>query len=176
MELTTQKVSRNLDEYIKIKELIQTAFPENERLPMWLLLLTSKRKCVDFLAFYDDDRFCGVTYTVKTEKMVFILYLAVSNEIRSNGYGSKILDFLKVRYGEKDLVLNIEPVDENAENYHQRVRRLEFYKKNGFADTGKFFRNKSEIYSILSNSENFSMERYIDVIKKMSFGLYINKK
>ena len=71
MELTTQKVSRNLDEYIKIKELIQTAFPENERLPMWLLLLTSKRKCVDFLAFYDDDRFCGVTYTVKTEKMVF---------------------------------------------------------------------------------------------------------
>lgn len=176
MELTVKNVNRRLNEYTQIKELIQTAFPENEQIPMWLLLLISKRKCVDFLAFYDDSTFCGISYTVRTEKMVFVLYLAVSNKIRSKGYGSKILNHLKVLYKEKEIVLNIEPVDEKAENNSQRIRRLEFYKKNGFSDTGEFFRNKAEKYSILSTSKNFAIEEYNMVIKKASFGLYINKK
>lgn len=53
MELTLKNVSRRLNEYTQIKELTQTVFPENEQIPIWLLLLASKRKCVDFLAFYD---------------------------------------------------------------------------------------------------------------------------
>ena len=80
---------------------------------------------------------------MKTEKMVFILHLAVSNEIHSKGYGSNILNHLKVLYRRKEIALNIEPVDEKAEKYGQRIRRVEFYNQNGFSDTDKFFRNKN---------------------------------
>lgn len=33
-----------------------TSFPKNERYLMWLLSLLSKRKCVDFSAFYDVEK------------------------------------------------------------------------------------------------------------------------
>ena len=53
--LTEQKVRRNLPEYQEIKELMKRSFPKNELYSMWLLMLISRIKKVDFLAFYDEE-------------------------------------------------------------------------------------------------------------------------
>ena len=63
--------------------------------------------------------------------MAFVLYLAVNGEERGKGYGSQILDILKSAYVDKAIVLNIEPIDENAPNAEQRKSRLRFYNRNG---------------------------------------------
>ena len=52
-------------------------------------------KSVNFRDFYDDDQFCGVLYTADDNTYIFVLYLAVNDLIRSKGYGTKILDWLK---------------------------------------------------------------------------------
>ena len=93
--LVDKTFSRKLYEYKDVCYLMRTVFPQNEQIPMWLLRVLAFRKNVDFRAFYDDDQFCGVLYTVEDNKYIFVLYLAVNDRIRSKGYGTKILDWLK---------------------------------------------------------------------------------
>jgi len=93
-------------------------------IPMWLLSVLAFRKSVNFKAFYDDDQFCGVLYTAEDNKYIFVLYLAVNDLIRSNGYGTKILDWLKENT-EKIIVLNVESLNPSAPNALQRENELE---------------------------------------------------
>lgn len=164
-----------MKEYSEIKNLCATAFPKNEQMPVWVLRLLAKRNGIDFTAYYDNDTFCGISYTVCKNDTVFVLYLAVNDKIRSKGYGSQILDSIKKNYIGKSVVLNIEPLDSDAENYEQRVKRFEFYKRNGFSNTNHFINDISGRYLILSTSENFSVKAYRDAIKKLSFGFYSPK-
>ena len=119
-------VSASQPDYHIIKELYCRAFPASERYPLWLLLAMSLRKCVDFIAFYDDGVFCGFTYLIQHGKLTFVLYLAVDGGMRSRGYGGCALDWIKNRYPANDIVLNIEAI-EPSQNYSQRIKRLEFY-------------------------------------------------
>lgn len=165
-------VSRNLKEYKEIKSLICRAFPENEQFPMWLLNLWALRKSIDFFAYYDGDTFCGISYTVSSDELVFVLYLAVNDKIRSKGYGSAILQCIKERFPNITIALNIEPLDIKSDNYAQRIKRFEFYVKNGFTDTRCQIIDSSGNYQILATSEIFSIEKYKSAIKQLSFGLH----
>ncbi len=126
-----------------------------------------------FLAYYDGDDFCGFTYTVENEDMVFVLYLAVNDEIRSKGYGTAILADLKARASGRGVALNIEPLDPHAANSEQRVRRLDFYRRNGFFQYGLQPDRRRRQVSYLVHEGRFSVEDYIRVIKRISFGLHV---
>lgn len=163
IKLKAVAVSKKLKEYKGIKSLMCRAFPKNEQIPMWLLHILAIRKSVEFSAYYDEDLFCGISYTVSNEELVFILYLAVNDKIHSKGYGSAILQCIKQRFSNKAIALNIEPLDPKSDNYAQRIKRFEFYLKNGFVDTH---------YQILATTTQFPIKEYKLTIKQLSFGLY----
>lgn len=171
MQLTVKKISWKSDEFSLVKTLFHRSFPPNERFPLWLLLLFSKRKGIDFSAFYDRDQFCGFAYTVTTDKTVFLLYLAVNDKIHSKGYGSGILSCLEKMHPRKPVSVNIEPPDETADNAHQRIRRMKFYQKNGFSDTGCRLHTGDDSFVVLSTSQDFSPEDFYQAIRKMFFGI-----
>ena len=130
MDLEIIEVKKRKKEYKEIKELMIKVFPQNELFPTWLLLLFSKRKLVDFYAYYSTNQeFVGLSYVVADDKMAFILYLAVNDKLQGNGYGSQILEIIKEKYKDKEITLHMECVDKNANNYEQRVKRLHFYQK-----------------------------------------------
>ena len=104
--LVDKTISRRLKEYKDVCRLMRTAFPQNEQIPMCLLRVLTLRKNINFRAFYEDDQFCGVLYTVEDNKYIFVLYLAVNDRIRSKGYGTRILNWLK-QNTEKIIVLNV---------------------------------------------------------------------
>ena len=164
--------SRKLNEYKDVCRLMRTAFPPNEQIPMWLLRVLAFRKSVNFRVFYDDDRFCGVLYTAEDNKYVFVLYLAVNDRIRSKGYGTKILDWLK-QNTEKIIVLNVEAINSSAKNALQREKRISFYNRNGIFDTGCKFIDEGETYSVLtSDIEQFDSKEYEMLLSRFSFGTY----
>ena len=163
IKLKAVAVSKKLKEYKEIKSLMCRAFPKNEQIPMWLLHILAIRKSVEFSAYYDEDLFCGISYAVSNGELVFILYLAVNDKIRSKGYGSAILQCIKQRFSNKAIALNIEPLDPKSDNYAQRIKRFEFYLKNGFVDTH---------YQILATTTQFPIKEYKLAIKQLSFGLY----
>lgn len=172
MELTSLRISRNLPEFPRIKKLFETSFPKNERYPLWLLAARAACKDADFLAYYDESVFCGITYTVRTENTLFVLYIAVNDEIRSKGYGTAILSqVVKLAEG-RQVVLNVEDPDPAAENNGQRERRVSFYKRNGFYDTGYRLIEKILTHQVMCNKEDFSPDGYTAALKKLSCGFY----
>ncbi len=170
-KLTIRQVSRRLPEYQAVMDLFQRAFPENEQMPMLFLRIMALRRGFKFQAYYDGDTFCGFTYTIENRDMVFVLYLAVNDRIRSRGYGTAILQALRSRSGGKAVALNVEPPDERAANREQRVRRLKFYSRNGIDETGYFLSDKDGRYMILCSENPLPMDAYRDVIGKLSFHL-----
>lgn len=170
--LVDKTFSGKLHEYKDVCRLMKTAFPRNEQIPMWLLRVLAFRKSVNFRVFYEDDRFCGILYTAENDKYIFVLYLAVNDRIRSKGYGTKILDWLK-QNTDKIIVLNVESLDPSAENALQREKRISFYSRNGIFDTGSRFVDGGETYSVLaSDTDHFDSKEYEILLSSFSFGTY----
>lgn len=156
MSLTHTPVSKTAACAQDVQTLYTEAFPEDERIPFGTLCNRAQMKNVHFNAWFDGTIFCGMTYTLSIDDFCYVLYLAISSNVRSHGYGTKILDALKVHYA--SLALDIEPVVADAPNYDQRVRRLAFYKRNGFKPSGYEIEEDGERYTILSTADTFDQK------------------
>ena len=168
--LDLRKVSPELKEYDRIRTLYEAAFPENERIDWDTLERVTGLDGVDFRACYDGDLFTGFWVASVTEEAVFLLYLAVPEELRSEGYGSRMLDAFRKTYSGRVFFLNTEPADEEAENAEQREKRLSFYRRNGFEETGYQLLDQGDRYSILSSERPFRKEAYQEAVNQLSGG------
>ena len=111
-----------------VASLYEAAFPVEERLPLWQLSWNSLKRGQSFLAYFDQGVFVGLTYTIYTDNLVYLLFLAVEESKQSLGYGSQILAQVKKKAGVRPCVLTIEPMDEEqVSNRAQRLKRLAFY-------------------------------------------------
>ena len=108
MDLDIQPVRLSLREYKQVKQLYMRAFPKYEREPWTWLLVKSKYQRADFMAFYDQKQFVGFAYVIHSHGMHYILYLAVNDQIRSQGYGTRIINELRRLYPKDSLALDVE--------------------------------------------------------------------
>ena len=165
MCLTTKQITKKTTDYKYIKELYHTAFPKYEQSPISLLNKWAKKDNMNFTAYYDNELFCGITFTIELNNNIYILYIAVTENLRSKGYGTKILNYIKNYYNNNTIYLAIEPLDKNADNYEQRLKRYAFYEKNGFYNTKKLVTTGSNFYLILASKNEFSNNNFIALIK-----------
>ena len=156
----------------KVKELYKSAFPKEEQLPWSILRLVSMEKHSAINAYLDGDKFCGFTFSTAIENVYFIMFFAVDASIRGKGYGSKILSKIKDDNKGKTVILNIEPIVEDAENFDERKARLAFYQKNGFYDTGYLVREVGGVFTVMATDENIDIEVYKKVFRALTFGIW----
>lgn len=147
--LESRAVTRRLPQYREVIGLYRRAFPHEERLPLWHMRLMALRRDVGFRAWLDDGVLVGLTYTVDSPAMVWLFYLAVNDSIRSRGYGSRILSGVRRHAAGRTVVLEVEPLDDDAPNIEQRRRRLAFYERGGFALTGYRIHEGDQSYSVM---------------------------
>ena len=81
---------------------------------------------VDFIM--DGDEFLGVMLYWETESFIYLEHFTTRAEIRNRGIGAAALDLLKSKG--KTILLEIDPPEDEI-----AIRRLEFYKRNGFLMT-----------------------------------------
>lgn len=160
MNLRAETIRSSMTDYAQIIEIYQNSFPEVERFPIWLLRLMSHLKGINSIAFYDGYELCGFLYFLVNEKTVFILFLAVNSKVRSKGYGSQIIAWIRKNYPGRDIFLDAEKPDEHADNNHQRLKRLAFYQRNGIFKTNQSFTYDGMTYEILCSDPGFSEEDY----------------
>ncbi len=159
--------------YSEIIDLYREAFPKVQRLPRCFIRHRLKRGKAGFNAVYDHDTWVGFVYTKEYKDIVCVLFFAISESFRSCGYGSKVLDLLGDMHCGKRLVLNIEELDEHAENYPQRIKRRAFYRKNGFNSTGFIVIEPGERQEILIRGGSISKEE-VESMNKYFMGCILN--
>lgn len=157
--------------YRRVRKLFLEAFPPEERRPFWSLwLLSVLKRAVSLRAWLLDGTFCGFTLTVCTDVYLYISFIAVSPEVRSRGCGTRILDALKESYG-KPVLVEIEAPEEGAENQTQRLRRREFYLRNGFSPLNREITGRGVRYELLSTGADYDREAYMAIFPHLSFGI-----
>lgn len=162
MQITLEKA--DVSERRKIKELYKNSFPPEERAPYFLLERMTKNDRGRMLAAREGGTFVGFVYLVCYSDMVYLFYFAVEADKRGQNYGSRILKVLQEKYRGKRLFLAREQLDPAADNYRQRVKRHEFYLKNGFKDWTCKIKEASVVYDVMGIGREISAKEYEDLI------------
>ena len=154
-----------------ILKLYFQAFPEDERMPVWMMKAMTLRKGIDFDLYYLGGRLCAMTYCAVGEGICYVFYLAVESSLRDRGIGSFLLGQLRRDYPSHTVIVEIERPDSSAENNAERLRRKGFYLRNGFAESGREVSYGGVDYQVLSSKEldEQALER---LIARMTFGLW----
>ena len=134
----------------RIEKLYLQSFHEDERFPFWILEECSKENNLYLFAIVDDGVFVGMSYIVNCNDAYYLMYLAVESNLRNKNYGSHILVDLKEKY--KTLFLSIdEPINE------LNIRRKNFYLRNGFYDTNKYYEDTGVNYEVLCTNPEYEI-------------------
>jgi GNAT superfamily N-acetyltransferase len=150
----------------KVKELYIKAFPEEERVPFWLLKWKARLEKTSLLSIYDNEIWIGFIYLISFNDFLFILFFAIDERFRSKGYGSEVINKIKEMYEGYNIVLNTEVLDDTAPNYNDRNRRKKFYENLGFRDTGYKVRVKNAItFDFLLCGDVFEPDDFFGMMK-----------
>ena len=173
MTLEVRNIYPLTSTFKKVASLYEAAFPVEERLPLWQLSWNGLKRGQSFLAYFDQEVFVGLTYTIYTGNLVYLLFLAVEESKQSQGYGSQILAQVKKEAGVRPCVLTIEPMDEEqVSNRAQRLKRLAFYERNGYQALNHFYFEGTERYQILITDRSLSLDTIEQDLAKTFLGRY----
>ncbi len=146
--VSLQKVKADKQEQNRIRGLFLSAFPWVERPPFFLMKRHARRN-VDWWSIYQDEVWAGFFYVIRDEKNAYVSFFAIDPAMRGKGCGTEAVARLIQQYGGKCLFLAIEPVEEGAENYSQRVSRRNFYLRCGLSPLGKYIQEGPVVYELL---------------------------
>lgn len=116
-----------------IRPLFESAFPSDERPPadIYFSSFIGQNNKV-LLGFYEKKEFIGFSSLIIHKDICYIFFLAISPLKRNQGWGGKILSYIKKKYKKYNVLLCYEEVDQKYGNYEERVNREHFYLNNGF--------------------------------------------
>lgn len=170
MVLRVETVTRKTQAKKKVKGIYTSSFLKEDRMPFWLMLLLAKMPSTDFISFHDTDILCGFVYMATIENLTFVMFLAVDENNRSKGYGSRILDKIQSMYPNNKIIISIERCDVDAKDIEQRLRRKKFYDNNGYIETGYLVELANIKQEILIKNGELDKEEFILFFKKYSNG------
>lgn len=167
MNLTIQKVNSHFKDLGKLEALNNEAFPEEERMPVQEMIDLAEHKKIEISALYDDQQFIGFYALMLENHVGYILFLAISPDQRSKGYGGKALSLMKKQYHDCQIILDMEPIEGTAPNLQQRISRKQFYLHNGFYETGYFMGYKGLKMEVLCNQDTFHKKGFEALLENL---------
>ncbi len=136
-------------------------FTEEEIKPLEVILKAMDDGIYDFLGFYDGENIVGYTCLVRVGMNYLVDYVAIYPEQRNKGIGSKMLSQLGEYLTDACLVIvEVEDPDhaKDKEEKDLQQRRIEFYKRNGYKDTGLRVKCFGVPFVIMETAESISVE------------------
>lgn len=159
MELQLVPLSKSDPDIDAVRELYESAFPENERGSFSALFLDFQG-AEELLAAREGELLAGLIVMLTLEDISHILYFAVMPELRGGGYGSRILKLVRERYSGQRIIADLELPEDGVNNEPERERRIVFYEKNGYCRTEIVYRWEGEDYCIMSNGGNVTEKEF----------------
>ena len=151
----------------QVNLLAKEAFPPEEYLAPEQLLKMAEEDRFDFWILSDGDTFVGFMVVQTYKNLAYLFFLAIDSSCRANGYGSRAIETLRVLYPDKIQVVDFEMLDESAPNNRQRIKRRQFYLKNGYKETGLFLSYLGVDYEVFCMSEDFDPKEFKEMMKEI---------
>ena len=127
------KEIKELNNCEDVKILYEESFPPEEKVNFYDFF-SGVFSNFQLYALYKAKALVGIFHFKDAKNFVHLNYLAVKSKYQNQGFGSKIISWLKKEFKNKSIVVDIEELDNSAANFENRIRRKRFYKKNGFVD------------------------------------------
>lgn len=157
MKIVAKKFNKN-DKQQDLISIYLDSFPGCERVD-YFDLFEGVFNDFEMYGFYDGDTLVGLAHLCKKSNFTHCNYLAVSKNVRSKGYGSEILSWIKSFNNNSPIIVDVEFPDDSAENGENRKRRIKFYEKNGFRPGKYHFHWEGTHMLYLICGEDFSPEQ-----------------
>lgn len=162
------RIQTKQDPYLpRVRELYVQAFPGNERMPFRMLANTGDPDSELTVFLKDDDIFAGFArmFHHPEASTSFLSYLAIEEDLRGQGYGTEILKQLCQEHRDRKIVLDIEEVIPQAENYEERKQRRQFYLERGFTDLNLRYMFYNVKYELLGTNGQMTLPEFHDLIR-----------
>ena len=163
MTLQAKKITKSFKE---LEDLNNEAFPKEERVSIERMIEFTQTGISDLYGVYDDDKFVGFFMTMTSDTCVYLFYLAVCASMRSQGYGGRILQLMDELY-QRQIVLDMEVLDKNADNYAQRLRRTKFYACHGYRSSGYHLYYWDQTFDLLCTRGPFLKDDFWDLTLRL---------
>lgn len=148
----------------KIEPLYISAFPPEERPPEEMFFSNAEKKDNELFAVYEGEEFIGFTDLLFYKDLCYLFFLAVSPEFRNKGYGSQIVQEVLKKYPDKTFILCYDEVDDKYSDNELRIRRRDFYYRNGFKDNNlKTCEYGVRYDTVYHGSHQVSFENYLGI-------------
>ncbi len=161
-------ITQNSSDKQKLKTINEEAFPISERNSIDDLFASGRDGNLDMIGIYADDELSGFFAVRKFGRIRYMAYFAVSSQKHSKGIGSKALQLLKTFYADCQIINEFEAPDEKDENNAIRLRRRNFYLRNGFCETGWYSFYDDTEFEIACSDAQF------DIAEFQKFIVYLN--
>lgn len=166
----------NSNNLANVEKLYYKAFPKEEQKLFDLILQKQKDGFVDILALESDGIFVGLAITGIYKNLVLLDYFAIEEKFRNRKLGTSAFNLIKNQYSDKKFFLEIEnPENLECNNKLERLRRRNFYLKNGVIELPYFVDLLGVEVKILANTAILTYEEYLSVYSNV-FGREISDK
>ena len=155
----------DLMDCLDIKKLYEESFSKNERTNFYNLL-SGVYSNFEIYAIYDKNMIVAFVHLNSTVDFVHINYFAVSKLHQGHGIGSLFLEWLKNKYKKTPLVLDVEAENQKIKSNFDRIRRINFYKRNGFILSDYKFKWQNENFSPMYYG-SLDINKFKKYIKKL---------
>ena len=143
----------------KAEQIYLSAFPDHERAP-FSHLLADPTGHIETDCLRENGKVTGMACRLITENCEHISYLAVEENARGRGLGTRFLSALLEKAGSRTVIADLEVPCPGASNFIQREKRLRFYKNAGFRETEVRYRWRGEDYMILAHGGPFGSREW----------------
>jgi GNAT superfamily N-acetyltransferase len=154
---------------LELLEAINTnAFPDSQRIALHEYFPLVVEGLVELKGLLEGDDVVGFYVLIPDEEIRFLSFLAIDQAYRSRGYGSEAIRLICQDDKSRPLTVCIEPIDENSTNNLERVRRKNFYLRNGFFTTGHKQLLNDHYYDVLCSSNDFNITAFTTLMNAIA--------
>lgn len=156
---------QSLLQWFKIYRLYRSAFPRSERKPFSMIYKMYRKGTTDVWYCTDHGKFVGIAITINGDDAILLDYFAMDKALRGQGYGSAILKAVIRHYAPKTVFGEIETVFEDCEDLDMRIRRKQFYLRNGLKEMNVMVYLFGVKMELLTSDRSMTFEEYRDFYK-----------
>ncbi|MBQ6508814.1 MAG: GNAT family N-acetyltransferase [Flexilinea sp.] len=162
-----RKLEKDDPAFKTITRINEEAFPPSEFMPVAMMFELTEKLDGSVWGIYTEKELAGFAMTFRNEKCEYFFFLAIDRNLRNQGLGTEAVKAFFREFSGRQVILDFEEMDPEADNYPMRLRRKNFYLRCGFHETGHFTMFRGNRFEVVCNGGELETESFRDLITKI---------